>query len=131
MQLHHTGILVSDLERSIGFYTQLFGFRVTERGEFGGRPLAFLVITGGMIELVQDTGGSRTEGVVNHIALLVDDVPAELERLRAARVRLLDEAPVPIYTGGRIAFCEGPDGELIELIEAERMNPPNPEQLSK
>jgi lactoylglutathione lyase len=116
MQLHHTAIVARDLERSIDFYTRLFGFRVKERGEFAGQPLAFLVIAGGMIELVQEAGGPRSEGVVNHIALLVADLPAEIERLRLAGVRFLDEAPVPIYTGGRIAFVAGPDGELIELM---------------
>ncbi len=118
MQLHHTAILVGDLERSIDFYCRLFGFRVVERGEFDGDPLAFLVIRGGLIELVQEGAGNLPEGVVNHIAFLVDDLPAEMTRLRLAGVPFLDEEPVPVYSGARIAFCEGPDGELIELMEA-------------
>lgn len=116
--MHHTGIVVSDLERSIDFYTRLLGFRVVERGEFEGQPLAFLVIAGGLIELVQEGDGGLPEGVVNHLAFLVDDLSAEMDRLREAGVRFVDEVPLPIYSGGRIAFCAGPDGELIELMQA-------------
>lgn len=119
MRMHHVAIIASDLERSIGFYCEQFGFAVRERGEFEGTPLAFLELEGALLELVQGDGYPR-EGVVNHVALAVDDLPAELARLRAAGVRLLDAAPVPVYNGGRLAFCEGPDGELIELIEPPR-----------
>lgn len=116
MRIHHTAIMASDLERSIDWYCRMLGFRLAERGEFEGTPLAFLSLNGGLIELVQGRGYPQ-EGVVNHLALAVEDLPAFLGALRTAGVRCLDAAPVPIWNGGRIAFCEGPDGELIELIE--------------
>lgn len=116
MRIHHTAIMVRDLERSVRWYSERFGFAVTERGEFEGTPLAFLSLEGGLVELVQGEGYAQ-EGVVNHIALAVADLEAELDRLRAAGVRLLDEAPVRVWNGGRLAFVAGPDGELIELIE--------------
>jgi lactoylglutathione lyase len=114
MRLHHTAIMASDLERSVHFYTRLFGFHVVERGEFAGGPLAFLGLEGSLIELVQGAG-YPAEGVVNHIAFTVEDLAAEMERLRQAGVRFLEEA---LYNGRRIAFCEGPDGEIIELMQS-------------
>ncbi len=118
MRIHHTAVMAADLERSIRFYCQVFGFAVAERGDFEGTPLAFLATPegGSQLELVQGAGYPQ-EGVVNHLALAVHDLPAELERLRRLGVPLLDQAPVRVYNGSRIAFCQGPDGELIELIE--------------
>lgn len=116
MRLHHTAIMASDLERSIDFYTRHFGFRLLERVEHAGEQLAFLALDGGVIELVQGAG-HFAEGVVNHIALAVDDLTDAIERLIHAGVHCFDAAPVPIFRGGRNAFCAGPDGELIELIE--------------
>lgn len=118
MRIHHTAVMAADLEQSIDFYCQVLGFTLAERGEFEGTPLAFLAAPdgGGLLELVQGAGYAQ-EGVVNHLALAVHDLPAELERLRRLGVPLLDEAPVRVFNGSRIAFCQGPDGELIELIE--------------
>lgn len=140
MRIHHVAVHTRDLERSVAFYGRAFGFRVRERGEFEGTRLAFLEsgepaapLPGqpagdALIELIQPAGdgehgrgdGHRAEGVVSHLAFTVDDADAELRRLRAAGALPLDEAPIPIYNGGRIAFCEGPDGELLELFEPPR-----------
>jgi methylmalonyl-CoA epimerase len=85
-----------------------------------GRP-------GAMVELLSPTREgtgvarylqSRGEGL-HHVAYEVQDVAAELERLRGEGVRLVDEAPRVGLGGRRVAFVH-PDaahGALTELVE--------------
>jgi lactoylglutathione lyase len=116
--LHHAGVHVADLERSIAFYGEVFGLRVVERFAFGGEELAFLSVGSARLELIQSESGQRTTGVVDHVALRVDDLDALLGRLRTRGVTVLDLQPVPVpQLQARIAFCLGPDAERIELVE--------------
>lgn len=100
------------------FYRDVFGLRESARFRFGSESLVFLMAGDGWLELIADGGAPRGTGVVDHVALRVEGLDATLARLRAAGVRLLDEAAVDVKElAARIAFCEGPDGERIELIE--------------
>jgi len=51
----------------------------------------------------------------NHIAFAVDDLDADVSRLRAAGVRLRNE--VLDYHGRKIVFVEGPEGITVELAQ--------------
>jgi catechol 2,3-dioxygenase-like lactoylglutathione lyase family enzyme len=85
---------------------------------FGAEEIVFLRAGSGWVELVADGGAARSAGVVDHLALRVDDVDAAMARLRTMGVTLLDEAPFDVADlPARILFCAGPDGERIELIE--------------
>lgn len=59
---------------------------------------------------------------VHHIAFRVDDLDAELARLKSLGVRLIDEKPRLGAEGKRIAFLHPKEtgGVLIELCEAAR-----------
>jgi lactoylglutathione lyase len=119
--LHHAGIVVADLERSIAFYADLFGLEVAERLDFGGERLAFLALGAGRLELIEparDAPGERRTGVVDHVALDVQDLDGLLAHLERRRVTLIDREPVDVPgLNARILFCLGPDGERIELFE--------------
>jgi catechol 2,3-dioxygenase-like lactoylglutathione lyase family enzyme len=118
LALDHAGIHVADLERSIAFYTRVFGLQLETRFEFDAERLAFLATSNGWIELIADGGPPRLTGVVDHVALRVASIEALLPRLRAAGVSLIDQQPVRVpELNARILFCLGPDGERIELIE--------------
>ena len=109
---------VADIERSVAFYCDLLGLREQTRFSFGDEALVFLAAGEGWIELIQAGGRPRPAGAVDHLALRVDDLDTLLARLRAASVRLLDEAPLAVpQIDARIAFVLGPDGERVELIE--------------
>ena len=117
--LHHAGLYVTDLERSIAFYGDVFGLEIAERFTFDGEKIVFLRAGSERLELIEPMAGNteRPTGVVDHVALEVPDLDAMLERLRQRGVVLLDASPVPVTAlGARIAFCLGTDGERIELI---------------
>ena len=119
--LHHVGIHVASLERSIAFYGAVFGLPVVARVTLGTEQIVFLDAGSGRVELIVDGSGGRQTGVVDHLAFEVADLDAWVRRLRQHRVQLLDQTPIDVpVIAARILFCLGPDGERIELFEQRR-----------
>ena len=135
-QLHHTGLTVADLERSVGFYTSLLGCTVEARFSVSGDAFGTVVghdgasgqfvhlrSGGRRIELVEyePAGTSREPAALpdpggTHLAFAVDDVDAAIAGLPAA-VDTLSE-PRTTASGTRLVFLRDPDGNLVELLEA-------------
>ncbi len=120
---------VGDLQRSIGFYTQVLGMnllRTTQRPEqkydlafvgYGTNP------DHAEIELTYNYGVDRYElgSAYGHIAIGVPDVAATCAALRdkaAALGGAVTREPGPVKGGSTmIAFITDPDGYKVELIE--------------
>jgi lactoylglutathione lyase len=116
--LHHAGIVVANLERSIAFYRDVFGLEVAERLDFGGERLAFLQLGAARLELIASAPQARRTGVVDHVALEVRDLDGLRRHLEQRGVTLVDRGPVDVPgLNARILFCLGPDSERIELLE--------------
>ncbi|MGI9145076.1 MAG: VOC family protein [Chloroflexota bacterium] len=119
--LHHVGVYVSSLERSIAFYRDVFGLQVAERLDFDAEQIAFLSVGSARLELIQANPAQRSGGVVDHLALEITNLDSFVESLHERGVRMLDEAPISLPAlGARILFCLGPDAERIELLEYEQ-----------
>ena len=134
-RIDHVGIAVRDLDSAVDFYVATFGLSVagTETNEAQGVREAMLFVAdapGGasyvqLLEpLADDTPvgkflATRGEGV-HHIGYGVDDVTAELQRLRDQGVRLVDERPRHGSLGASIAFLhpKSVTGVLTELVQA-------------
>jgi lactoylglutathione lyase len=130
MNLLHTMLRVGDLQRSIGFYTEVLGMqllRTTRRPE-QQYDLAFVGYGGGNpgqaeIELTYNYGVERYElgTAYGHIAIGVPDVAATCAAVRekaAAYGAAITREPGPVKGGTTvIAFITDPDGYKIELIE--------------
>lgn len=140
--VEHTSFVVSDLDRSIEFY-RLLGAKVEWRADRDtivplraqvGYPdavisIAQLVLPGGThrLELIQyltPTGAARPPercGIgAAHLCLTVDDIQAEVRRLKAARVAFVSE---PQYfddgpdAGVWAVYFLDPDGITMELTQ--------------
>jgi glyoxylase I family protein len=78
------------------------------------------------MEIFSGGDGPKPEGSILHFALRTSDCDAALERARAAGAEVtvepkdvtIDSRPSP--TPIRIAFCKGPDGEIIEFFQNEK-----------
>jgi len=116
--LHHAGVYVTNLDRSIAFYGDAFGLEVAERISLANEKIAFLHVGPARLELLEHGRAQRPTGVVDHVAFEVDDLDALLAHLRKHGVTLLDDTPLPVPAlAARILFCLGPDAERIELFE--------------
>jgi glyoxylase I family protein len=124
LAVHHVGVTVTDLERSLAFYEGLGFRRVATFGPpDGSRAIVQLALGDGMVELFSYRDGAarmaRSADPVaglKHIGLSTADVRATLAELEAAG---LVGAGIPVNetgTGITTAFFEDPDGTSIELL---------------
>jgi lactoylglutathione lyase len=118
-------IRVTDLERSIRFYSEVLGMALHRRQEYpGGRfTLAFLGYgpeeTHPALELTYNWGVDSYElgSGYGHIALGVDDIYGTCEQITAAGGKVT-RPPGPMKHGTTVlAFITDPDGYQVELIE--------------
>ncbi|MCJ7501303.1 methylmalonyl-CoA epimerase [bacterium] len=127
-KLDHIGIAVEDLEASIEVYRNL-GFEVESVDDVPGFgvKVAFLPMESGSVELVQPVADDsamakflekKGEGI-HHLCFEVYDIRAELKRLEAAGVQLVDKVPRHGVHGTLVAFLhpKSTGGVLIELAQ--------------
>ena len=116
-RLDHIGIYVKNLENSLKFYEEIFGFKL--RNQFGSGEVKIVTIDigGGLLELVQRPGSPGTPPIGNwsHLAIYepkFDEVVAKLESKKIKK-RL-----VTMENGDRLCFFNDPDSHTIEIMES-------------
>jgi methylmalonyl-CoA/ethylmalonyl-CoA epimerase len=126
--VHHIGIAVVDLDTAVERYASLFGATVEhrERVEDQGVEAASLRVGSSRVELLSPLGPDTPVGKflakrgpgMHHVAFEVEDVGAELRRLRADGVQLIDEEPRRGLFGLQVAFVhpEATGGVLAEFV---------------
>ena len=126
-QTGHVGLNVSDLGRSVDFYTRVFGLEVKGRNDAEGQAFAFL---GDDVRIVltlwqQSDGRFATDQPgLHHLSFQVaaiEEVQAAEQRVREAGARFFHEGIVPHAEGmssGGIYF-EDPDGIRLEIYAPE------------
>ena len=127
-QIHHVGFAVPDLDAAVDTYRDLFGAELEHRArvEDQGVEAAAVRVGESRVELVHPLGDDTPVGRflarrgpgMHHLAYRVDDVRAELARLGARGVHLIDTEPHTGLFGLQVAFVH-PDavyGVLTELV---------------
>jgi glyoxylase I family protein len=112
---------IADLDRGIEFYTSQLGFRLEQKAgpiAVVSRGALHLILSGPASSGAQPlTGGqSQQPGGWNRIVLYVDDIAADVDRLRSAGVTFLND--IRVGPGGKQVQITDPDGNSIELHEA-------------
>jgi len=121
--------MVKDVEKAVEFYTKLLGFEVQQTNfpyfAMLSRDNVGLVLSppfgpGGAAKPMKD--GRKPEAGVgwNRIIIDVDDLPAEVERLRAAKVNIRSE--ILTGPGGSEVLLDDPSGNPVELFQPAREN---------
>ncbi len=137
--IHHINIVVSDLKSAVDFFKAL-GFVVFEEKELFGDWIDEVVGLEGVrasyaalkiesspvvIELLQYLNpiGDRCKSVslpntlgIRHIALKVNDIEAEVSKLKKLGVEFFSDIKTNPY-GKKMCYLSGPDGIILELAE--------------
>ncbi len=130
MRILHTMLRVTDLQKSISFYTELMGMRLLRRKDYpeGKFTLAFLGYGDEsdttVLELTHnwDTSSYELGSAYGHIAIEVDDVYAACDSIKTRGGQVVREAG-PMKGGTSIlAFVKDPDGYMIELLDPSRLD---------
>jgi len=119
--VHGIRYQVSDVERSVAFYTQHLGFRLVHQ-----QLPAFASVSLGDAQMLlsgPEASGSRpmpngqqqTPGGWNRVVLKVTDLPGCIAELKKAGLHFRNE--METGPGGRQIQIEDPDGNPIELFE--------------
>ncbi|HVZ41799.1 MAG TPA: methylmalonyl-CoA epimerase [Candidatus Kapabacteria bacterium] len=129
MKISHIGIAVASLEDAIRTYAALFGNDSPHRERVDGQrvDVASFPVGEAVVELTAATDETspiarfiarRGEGI-HHVAMEVDDIEAELARLKAAGVRLINETPTEGAHDMLVAFLHPSsfNGVLVELCQ--------------
>jgi methylmalonyl-CoA epimerase len=129
LRVSHIAIAVSNVDDAARFYAEKLGLAMVGREAVAGNKVVvgFIPVGETRIELVQpDAPDSpiakfleqRGPGL-QHICFEVDDVAAELRRLDAAGVRLIDKTPRPGAHGTQVGFIHphATGGVLVELSQ--------------
>lgn len=122
MRILHTCLNVSDLDKSIKFYTENLALKFVSRREIkqNNAEIAFLRDEGGgAIELThwRDKKTLTDGDNFDHIAFGVDDVEATIKQLRERGVTIAMEPYSLQGSSSKIAFIKDPDGNWLELIQ--------------
>lgn len=117
-KLEHVGVMVSDMARSIDFYTRVLGLHLREKRSLdGGVELAFVGLGGAELELVAGAPAPVSgDAEVNHIAFAVEALPAAMNAIRAIDPAITFTEPMTLWDGNGCVFFRGPDGERLELF---------------
>ncbi|HWB71777.1 MAG TPA: VOC family protein [Egibacteraceae bacterium] len=140
--VHHVGVSVADLGRSIAFWERMLGAAGRDRRLLEGPQLGVLVgypgvrvdscwfdLPGGVaLELLcyldradapYDPGTAHPGNV--HVCLRVDDMATAHAHAVACGARPVSDAPVQVArgpkAGARVAYLRDPDGVTIELFQ--------------
>jgi catechol 2,3-dioxygenase-like lactoylglutathione lyase family enzyme len=135
----HIAIGVSDMDRSLRFYRDLLGLRVTldtmeriggggplfARSQKGERRAAYLRFEDGphasFLVLSQNPGGPSGEPLkidqvgVHHFSFWVDDLRDRVEKLKVAGVKIL----LPPTESDTAAYGESPGGKVLTTLFAD------------
>ena len=124
MRLLHTMLRVTDLEKSIQFYTQIMGMTLLRQKDYpkGKFTLAFLGYgpesEHTALELTHnwETDSYELGTGYGHIAVEVEDVYKACDAVKAAGGNVTREAGPMKHSTTILAFVEDPDGYKVELL---------------
>ena len=128
-KISHIGIAVENLDAAKAFFEDNFSLPGSENENFGELLFSFVSFedAGARLELLQSTTDdgqmakfiSKRGPGIHHIALEVDDVQAELDRLQAKGIGLINPKPYRNAHQELVAFIHprSTGGILIELVQ--------------
>lgn len=136
----HVGIVVRDMERALYFYRDLLGFKIVKKIQessnyidavCGVKNISVITVKlsaddSNLIELLyfispvskKISAKGLTEVGISHISCTVENVDAVYDCLSKAGIHFNSPPQVSPDGYAKVAFCQDPEGNFIELVEA-------------
>lgn len=112
MKFHHYAIEVNNIKESVTFYKKYFGLKEEYRFFVLNEEVVFLTSSDCRFELI--SGKQQNTTTSNHICFEVTDLNEAIGRF--ADLKKV-EGPYQLENGWRTVFFEGPNQEIIELLQ--------------
>lgn len=111
----HVGIYVKNLDSSVEYYSDLFGFKVHSRLNDNGIQIVFLDMGSALLQLKQSSvPGTPGHGKYNHFAVHTSDYDGFISKLDE---RGIDYWEMSLGVGKRLVNFTDPSGHDIEVCE--------------
>ena len=125
MRMLHTMLRVSDLQKSLNFYTDVLGMKLLRKSDYPDGKFTLAFVGYGdekdhtVLELTHnwDTAKYDLGNAYGHVALEVQDAYKACDAVRAKGGKVVREAGPMKHGTTVIAFVEDPDGYKIEFIQ--------------
>ena len=136
--IRHTGIVVSDIDKSLHFYENLLGFKVVKRIDEEGSyidnllklkngkvtTIKMCLANGHMIELLyfhnfqKEKKEKKIDDIgLTHFSITVDNISILYARLTKKGINFLSHPQISSDGYAKVAFCKDPDGVFVEIVE--------------
>lgn len=122
-KVEHIALIVTDMEKAISYYSNMFGFTLRTRRQSKIRDLAFLKHDqqpGFEIELIRDLVPQdlySERGIVNHLAFTVEDMEEAIQYYKDKGISFNSETYETANDGTKTIFFYGPNRELLQFVE--------------
>ncbi len=114
LTVQHVHLKTKDVQKTVQYYMDNYG--ATKKAEMPGRgwQLDLLGLQLNITGIIAEQNHEQHYGI-EHMAVVTDDYPATLAKLRGNGVEVLEE--LKGGSGNRVAFVAAPDGAQMEIIE--------------
>jgi methylmalonyl-CoA/ethylmalonyl-CoA epimerase len=128
-RIDHIGVAVEDLDAALALYEREYAMRLVHREivDEQGVEAVLLDVGENHVELLRPLADDTPVGKflakrgpgLHHVAYQTPDIEAELGRLSAAGLRLIDATPRTGIRGSRVAFLHpaSSGGVLTEIVQ--------------
>lgn len=127
MKVDHFAFQVSDMNRSIEFYSKLLGVEISDRtrDKEHGEEFCFFPLDGGNLELISKLNAESDDQINTspkermhspHLALKKENLGEFAQELRSNDVEIVD-GPMLIPNRVTWMYISDPDGNIIEFVE--------------
>ncbi len=115
----HLNLNVSNLEKSILFYQEVFGFKIYEEGESStGNPYKIIGSPSSLFLCLYESEKVQQARILNHIGIhILNDLEETLEELNKRGIPISYGDGIIDYPHSRSLYIADPDGNQIELSE--------------